>query len=98
MNLVLFALALFKVVICFKKEVGMRVKNINGTSAYTCKCGSWLDHWKKFSGQSLSNYCSEETVLKNQKWAHMFRKIVLLMTIGISFLFVVLIMGKPANH
>jgi hypothetical protein len=42
----------------------MRVKNINGTSVYTCKCGSWLDHWKKFSGQSLSNYCSEENCTK----------------------------------
>ena len=38
----------------------MKVKNINGTSQNTCKCGSWLDHWKNFSGQSLSNYCSEK--------------------------------------
>ena len=37
----------------------MKVKNINGTSENTCKCGSWLDHWKKFSGQSLPSYCPE---------------------------------------
>ncbi len=37
----------------------MRVKNINGTSDNTCKCGSWLEHWKKFSSQTLSSYCSE---------------------------------------
>jgi len=37
----------------------MKVININGTSDNTCKCDSWLDHWKKFSGQSLSKYCSE---------------------------------------
>ena len=35
----------------------MKVNNINGTSQNTCKCGSWLDHWKKFSGQSLPTYC-----------------------------------------
>ena len=29
----------------------IRVKNINGTSNTTCKCGSWLKHWKNFSGQ-----------------------------------------------
>ena len=37
----------------------MKVKKINGTSDNTCACGSWLEHWKKFSGQSLSQYCSE---------------------------------------
>jgi hypothetical protein len=37
----------------------MKVKNINGTSDNTCKCLSWLEHWKKFSGQSVSNYCPE---------------------------------------
>jgi len=37
----------------------MKVKNINGTSAKTCKCGSWLNHWKNFNGQSLPNYCPE---------------------------------------
>ena len=38
----------------------MKVKNINGTSDNTCKCGSWLDHWKRFSGQSVPTYCPEE--------------------------------------
>ena len=37
----------------------MKVNNINGTGPNTCKCGSWLDHWKKFSGQSLPAYCPE---------------------------------------
>lgn len=35
----------------------MKVRNINGTSANTCKCGSWLNHWKKFSHQSLPATC-----------------------------------------
>jgi len=35
----------------------MRVTNINGTSPNKCKCGSWLDHWKKFSRQSVPLYC-----------------------------------------
>jgi len=37
----------------------MKVKNINGTSTKTCKCGSWLDHWKNFSGLSVPTYCPE---------------------------------------
>lgn len=37
----------------------MKVKNINGTSQNTCKCGSWLDHWKKFGKTSLPAKCSE---------------------------------------
>ncbi len=34
----------------------MKIRNINGTSQTTCKCGSWLKHWEKFSGQSVI-YC-----------------------------------------
>lgn len=37
----------------------MRVKNINGTSDNTCKCGSWLQHWENYSGQKLPDYCPE---------------------------------------
>lgn len=37
----------------------MKIKNINGTSDNSCKCGTWLDHWKKFSGQSLPTDCPE---------------------------------------
>lgn len=42
----------------------MKVNNVNGTSQNTCKCGSWLDHWKKFSGQSLPSYCAEKSCTK----------------------------------
>jgi len=35
----------------------MKIKNINGTSQTTCACGSWLKHWKNFSGQSIPSYC-----------------------------------------
>ncbi len=31
-------------------DMAITVKNINGTPASKCKCGSWLDHWDKFSG------------------------------------------------
>ncbi len=34
----------------------MRIENINGTSQNACSCGSWLDHWGKFSGES-AGYC-----------------------------------------
>jgi len=32
----------------------MIVKNLNGTADNGCKCTSWLAHWKKFSGNSVS--------------------------------------------
>jgi hypothetical protein len=35
------------------------VRNVNGTSASECACGSWLAHWAKFSGIGVSNYCPE---------------------------------------
>jgi hypothetical protein len=47
------------------KESAMKVRHINGISDNACKCGSWLDHWLKFSGQPLLSYCSEEKCLQN---------------------------------
>lgn len=35
----------------------MKIRNINGTSDTTCKCGTWLKHWEKFSGQTRPTYC-----------------------------------------
>ncbi len=35
----------------------MKIRNINGTSDTTCRCGSWLNHWKNFSRQALPSYC-----------------------------------------
>jgi hypothetical protein len=43
----------------------MKVTNINGTSQNICKCGSWLEHWKTFSGQSLPSYCPESKCLRS---------------------------------
>jgi hypothetical protein len=37
----------------------MKVQNINGTSDSKCSCGSWLHHWKNFSGQSFPTFCPE---------------------------------------
>jgi hypothetical protein len=49
----------------------MKVNNINGTSGKTCKCGSWLNHWKNFSGQSLPSYCPEvKCMQKTEVGAH----------------------------
>lgn len=39
----------------------MEVKNISGTSNNTCNCESWLEHWERFGGQSISKYCSEKS-------------------------------------
>lgn len=35
----------------------MKINNVDGTSDNICNCGSWLNHWKKYSGQSLPNRC-----------------------------------------
>ncbi len=35
----------------------MKVNNVNGTSDNTCRCGSWLEHWKRFGGGSVPAYC-----------------------------------------
>lgn len=41
------------------------VKNINGVLHSPCACGSWLAHWKKFSGFShLSYFCTEKNCLR----------------------------------
>jgi len=42
----------------------MKVINVNGTSDNKCKCGSWLNHWKNFSGQSLPGYCTVKKCLQ----------------------------------
>jgi hypothetical protein len=44
----------------------MIVKNINGTSQNTCKCGSWLQHWKNFSNQQVPAYCPVVDCLERQ--------------------------------
>ena len=42
----------------------MKVKNINGTSQSSCKCGTWLNHWKRFSGATAPTYCPVKDCLK----------------------------------
>lgn len=50
--------------------MGIKVNNVNGTSDKNCKCGSWLDHWKKHSRQ-IRNYCSEvQCANKSEVGAH----------------------------
>jgi len=39
----------------------MKVRNINGTSDNTCKCVSWLNHWKKYGGTSQNPFCACST-------------------------------------
>lgn len=41
----------------------MKIRNINGTSDTKCRCGSWLAHWKKFSGQYIE-YCQANGCIK----------------------------------
>jgi hypothetical protein len=37
----------------------MKVRNVNGISLNRCSCGSWLEHWIRFSGRDLPVYCAE---------------------------------------
>jgi hypothetical protein len=34
----------------------MKIKNVTGTADKTCACDSWFEHWKTFSGQTIT-YC-----------------------------------------
>ncbi len=36
-----------------------KVRNINGTRPLPCSCGSWLEHWRRFSSRELPAYCAE---------------------------------------
>lgn len=36
----------------------MKIRNINGILDTTCRCGSWLNHWKNFSGQAVPPLCT----------------------------------------
>ena len=42
----------------------MRVNNINGSTQNTCSCGSWLEHWRRFSRQLLPSQCPEERCIE----------------------------------
>ena len=44
----------------------MKIRNINGTSQKTCKCGSWLNHWGNFSGQPVPSYCPEKSCTEKE--------------------------------
>jgi hypothetical protein len=35
----------------------MRIKNINDMCEQSCRCGSWLEHWKNHSKQPFPNVC-----------------------------------------
>jgi len=38
----------------------MKIKNITGTKDNTCKCISWLEHWKNYGGKTIPGYCAVE--------------------------------------
>jgi hypothetical protein len=48
----------------------MKLKNINRTSQSTCACGSWLKHWEKFSGQTITFCPVEKCLNKDLVGAH----------------------------
>ena|SRR5579862_7515132 len=40
----------------------IRVKRSAGAPQGSCACGSWLEHWKRFSGQNIS-FCPVNSCL-----------------------------------
>ena len=48
----------------------MKIRNINGTSQKTCKCGSWLKHWETFSRQTASSCGVITCIEKDLEGAH----------------------------
>jgi hypothetical protein len=42
----------------------VRLRNISTTTDPTCPCGSWLAHWRNFSGQSVE-YCPADNCYNN---------------------------------
>lgn len=43
----------------------MDVHNVNGTQDETCNCGSWLDHWRKYSRQAFLSFCPVNGCLRD---------------------------------
>lgn len=39
-----------------------QIKNLNGTSDKSCKCGTWYKHWEKHSGQT-TEFCQVDKCL-----------------------------------
>lgn len=42
--------------------MGITVKNLNGTSDRDCACGTWIQHWEKFSG-TTAGICARSVCL-----------------------------------
>lgn len=52
----------------------MKVKNINGADLPYCKCGGWLEHWRKYSGQADPGYCPVEHCMNPARYAALVQK------------------------
>lgn len=48
----------------------MIVKNINGTASRNCRCGSWIQHWRNYSGQIATECRARNCSRKDLVGAH----------------------------
>ena len=48
----------------------MKIRNINGISDAPCACGSWMQHWEKFSGQKTTFCLAAACMEKDLVGAH----------------------------
>ncbi len=42
----------------------IKADNVKGTGERTCKCGSWLAHWQKYTNINITPKCSVYTCQK----------------------------------
>ncbi len=40
------------------RENGNSIRNMTGTSALSCRCESWLEHWKTYVGSASAGQCA----------------------------------------
>ena len=52
------------------KNTHFLVKNLEGTSKRKCKCGSWIEHWRKFTGLNWSRCAVMNCGKKAEVGAH----------------------------
>ena len=51
----------------------MYVKNVNGTSSRSCKCGTWIEHWRNYSNQTATVCRAKGCTRKDIVGAHVIK-------------------------
>ena len=57
-----------------ERVASMKIKNVNEVTDEICACGSWLNHWKKFSGKPVPRFCSVIGCIRRPEVSALIRK------------------------